>query len=253
VTEGAESSPAAPGPTGSPPVADLDGSRGRPGPGEPARPGTFEGRASTFRQAEAVRRRARRERYVEVVLVAVILIGSYSIVAGRSDSTSIQGFMVAPIAAGPPILVHLISSATDSSVSCGGGGTAYVENITWFSSSQPLYSSEVFIGIYEIWDGDPIPDLLVVPNATASSVCAGTPPGSGSLWYLVLAAPNGTNLLTYDQTSQWAPVGSGASDVLIASGSNLVLVSNTALSNTGRGLKLIGSVDGSQITGSVAL
>jgi hypothetical protein len=219
--------------------------------GEPAAPGAFAGRARAFRQEQTKRRTTRREHVVDVLLVIAIVVGAYVIVTEPPYSPN-NGNTGVTTPSGPPIVVHF-GTPTESSVTCGAGGTAYTESIPWTNSTRPVATGEVYVRVYEIWDGDYIPDPNVVANATPTNLCAGSPPDASALWYVVLAAPNGTNLLTYTQANAWTSVSQGATNLVIQNDSALILVTASSLAGTGRGFEVIGFVGGSQISGSVPL
>jgi len=207
------------------------------------------GRARAFRQRQVEQRTSRRTRIANLVMVGLVVAGAYLIVTERPgvllNAAGTTRF-------GPAIVVQL-GTPTAGTLSCAGGGTAAVERVPWVGSTQPVATGEVYVRIYEIWDGDVILDPNVVANATASNPCAGAPPSSALLWYLVLAAPNGTNELTYTQAGLWQPVAGGAANVTVANDSTLLLVSGASLAGTGRGIAVLGFAGLSPISGSVPL
>ncbi len=146
-----------------------------------------------------------------------------------------------------------LGTPTETSVVCGGGGTAYVESVPWVNSTQPVATGQVYLRVYEIWDGDWIADPGAVANATSTNVCAGSSPSGSALWYVVLASPNGTNLLGYAEGASWTLLAPGPSDFTIENGSALILVTSESLAGTGRGLEVLGFVNDSEIKGAVAL
>jgi len=229
-------------------AGDLEKTRDRPRAGEPAAPGSFDGRARSFRQHQASRKNVRRERIGTVLVVVIIALGVYTIVTARPYSPSSSNPFPTP---GPPITVTFGSPSSVTAMSCGGGGTAYVERIPWNGSSQPVTTGEVNVRVYEIYDGDFITDINAVANVTSSNLCAGTPPTSSELWYAVLAGPNGTNVLSFTEARPWRAVSSGASDIVIENGSALVLVTSMSLAGTGRGFAVVGYSGGSPIRGTV--
>jgi hypothetical protein len=188
-----------------------------------------------------------------VVLAVLSVFGAFAIAtehpgflvagSGLSEGTGNSSSSVR-VQLGPP---------SKSTVPCAGGGTAYLENTTWVNSSEVLATGEVLVRLYEIWDGDNIPDPGAVANSTASNVCDGSPPDSQAIWYVVLAAPNGTNLLTYTESGGWTPISGGSSNVVIQDGSTLVLVTGGSVAGTGRGLAVDGYAGLSQISGTVPL
>ncbi len=243
--------PAVSSPSVRPLAGDLGTKAGPPRAGEPAAPGAFTGRARAFRQEQTRRRTTRREHVVDALLVAAIVIGAY-VIAIEPPYSPNNGNTGVTTPTGPPIVVHF-GATSESSVTCSAGGTAYTESIPWTNSTRPVATGEIYVRVYEIWDGDYIADPNVVANATPANPCAGSPPDSSALWYVVLAAPNGTNLLTYTEASSWTSVTQGTSNVVIQNDSALILVTASSLAGTGRGFEVIGLVGGSQISGSVEL
>ena len=222
-------------------------------PGEPARPGSSEGRARSFREREAQRRSLRRERIGVLVVVVVIVLGVCAIVFAKSFSPSSRNNFPTP---GPPINVTL-STPIVSTVSCGGGGTAFTERITWANATSVVVTGDVNLKVYELWDGDYLLGANVVANVTSSSLCAGSPPAAEpQYWYVVFAAPNGTTLLTYTVTGGWAAISHGNWNIPIENGSVMTVVSGVSLAGRPTalyGLALVGFANGSPVRGSVPL
>lgn len=245
--------PRAPTPGASPPdepapPPSLSPASRAPRPGEPAPPGSFDGRARSFRERQADRRSARRQAVGAIFVVAVIALGVYTVLTARPYSSSAYQ-LPSP---GPLITVHLGTPST-STITCSAGGTAYVERIPFSNATQPIATGNVFVRVSEIWDGDFIGDPGVVANATPSNLCAGVAPDATSIWYVVLAAPGGTNLLTYTVARGWAAVTHGSSNVGIQNDSTIILLTYTSLAGTGRGLSVVGTENGSLIRGVVPL
>jgi hypothetical protein len=207
------------------------------------------GRASSFRRAQGQRRSGRREMVGVLVVVALLALGVYTVVATRPFSPGPDYELPAP---GAPIVVHF-GTPTVRSVACSAGGTAYAEEVPWMNSTAPVTTGDLLVRVVEIADGDFIGDPHAVANATTTNLCAGTPPTSETVWYAVLSAPNGTNLVTYTTSDGWTSVGSGPWAVGIENGSALTLVTYTSLAGTGRGLSVYGAAGGSLIVGSVPL
>lgn len=228
-----------------PPEAEPDG----PPPARPAGSRRYTGRAHAFREAQAEIRRARRELLGNVIVVLIIALGVYAIVTAKPLSSS--GSYVPP-KQGPPIHVYF-GTPSVASVPCGGGGSAYAERIPWVNSTSPIRTGDINVRVYEIWDGDWIGDPGVQANASAQSVCAGSPPGGITDWYIVLASPNGTNLLTYTDADLWLPVSGTASNLWIDNGSAIFVVTNPAITQTGRGFAVFGFENGSAISGETPL
>jgi len=233
-----------------PPSRDHEGTNERPRAGTPAPPGSFDGRARSFREEQTKRRSAQRERIGTFLVVIIIVLGVYTIVTARPYSASSR-YQFPPL--GPEIVVNLATPSGASPVTCTAGGTAYTERVPWTNSTQPVSTGDVSVRVYEIFDGDTIGDPNAVANVTSTNVCAGAPPDSTALWYAVLAAPNGTNLLTYTGGHQWTAVTTGPSDIQVENGSALILVTNVSLAGSGRGIAVLGLTGTSQIRGTVAL
>jgi hypothetical protein len=231
----------------------ANGAPGGPGvaprAGEPAPPGTSAGRTRSFREGQAQRQSITRER-LGVWLVVVILVAAVLTLALVHPSSSSNPYQFPPPA--PTIAVHLGLPVT-SSVACGSGATASTERIPWTGSTQPLSSGNIVVRLYEIADGDVIGDPTAVANATPSSSCAGAPPDGPASWYVVLAAPGGTNLLTYTVDAGWSSVMHGPTNVTVENGSSLTLVTNESWAGTGRALGVYGFVNDTSVSGSVPL
>ncbi len=224
----------------------------RPAPGgRPGGPGRFRGRAQAFRHEFAHRQTLRNNRVANVVLTALIIVGAYALVTERPGNL-LPGSTGSTPGAGTPVVVHL-GAPSKSTVGCTGGGTAYAESVPWNGSTETLTTGEIVVRLYEVWDGDNIADPDAVANATATNLCAGSPPDATALWYVVLAAPNGTNLMTYTESGSWSAISGGSSNLEIDDGSFLVLVSYDSLAGTGRGLEVAGFAGTSEISGSVLL
>jgi len=182
-------------------------------------------------------------------VVVIILLGVYTILTARPFASTSSEQLPGN---GPPIVVHL-GSPTESAVTCAAGGTAYAERIPWTNSTQPVTTGDLTVRVIEIWDGDYIGDPNANANVTPSNLCSGTPPDASAKWYVVLSAPNGTNLLTYTGGTGWVSVTHGDWNLPIENDSALTLVSYAALAGTGRGFSLDGAANGSLISGSIAL
>ncbi|HTT44739.1 MAG TPA: hypothetical protein VMH38_01825 [Thermoplasmata archaeon] len=218
--------------------------------GEPAPPGTFDGRARAFREKETDRRSRRRERVGQLLVAAIILLGVYAIVSARPFNPTNGSGQPQP---GPPIVVKFTPPVLGQ-VTCGGGGTAYTEQVVWTNTTRTVTTGDVALRVYELFDGDVLNDRGIVPNVTSSNVCAGTPPNPETfVWYAVVSAPNGTIQLTYAFSPGWASVNSGDSNVPIENGTLFTLVSGFSFAGRGYGLGVTGFVSGSTVTGSVAL
>ena len=216
-----------------------------------ARPAPVAGRARAFRRTQAERQNVRRGRFTRVALVVAVVVGAGLIVTEKPGALlSGSGSSFTPY--GPPITVHL-GAPSVTTVTCGAGGTAYAERIPWTNSTLPITTQEAYVRFYEIWDGDIIPDPNVVATVTPSNLCAGSPPDASTVWYVVLAAPNDTNLLTYTQGNAWQSVTAGSSNLTIDNGSALFLVTGVSYAGTGRGLDVVGFDGESPISGSVTL
>jgi len=217
--------------------------------GEPAPPGTFDGRARSFRESRTRERSLRRERVGQIVVVAIIILGIYAIVSAKPFNPSSNGGNPNP---GPPIIVNF-SAPVAGQVPCAGGGTGYTERLVWTNSSAPVTTGDVGILIKEP-DNDSVPDQGVVANATSSNVCAGSPPNAVTWsWYVVLAAPNGTNILTYTDDHGWTSVTHGPSNVPIEDGTTWVIVTGGPFYHRGFVFWLVGYANGSPIHRTVVL
>ncbi|MGP8075838.1 MAG: hypothetical protein ACLP8Y_03760 [Thermoplasmata archaeon] len=211
-------------------------------------PSPVEGRARAFRNGQTQRKSQERERVGVLLVVAIIVLGVYVITSARPFSPS-NNPNPNP---GPPITV-LLGTPTVVSVPCSAGGSAYAENIPITSISAPIVTGDVNARVNEIWDGDDIGDPNVVANATPSNLCAGSAPDASTLWYGVLVAPNGTNLLTYTATHAWVSVSNGLPNIGIENGSSFVLVSYKSFSGAGYGFLLFGYANGSLIRATIPL
>lgn len=218
--------------------------------GEPAPPGTFEGRAHAFREDQAERRSVRRERVGQLVVVVIIVLGVYALVASRPfNPASTPG----PAPPGPPITVAL-GTPTIRELTCGNGASAYAEKVTWSNATAAIVAGDVTPRVYELFDGDLVPDNGVIASATPSNPCAGAPPpASTPAWYVVYSAPNGTIELTYSVGQGWLSVTSGPWNIPIENGSALTVVTGGSIANRGFGLAVVGFVSDAQIKGSVPL
>jgi hypothetical protein len=222
---------------------------GKPRSGVPAPPGSAAGRAHRFRERQMVRRSETQQQLGVVVVVVIIVLGIYTLLTAHPYSAS--GTNGQP-PQGPTIFVNL-GTPTAGTTPCLGGGTAYVERIPWVNSTEPLTTGDVNLRVYEIWDRDYIADPNAVANATPTSVCAGVPPDPIALWYVVLAAPNGTNVLTYTQAHVWRSLSGSPVNVPIEDRSTLVLVTQMSLYNAGRGFQVYGYSNDSVVFGAIPL
>ena len=230
--------------------------RGVPRPGpvgtEPPKtrgPRPRRGGAQAFRREQERSRRARWELLGDLVVIAIIVAGIYAISTARPTSPD---SVYVPPPEGPPIHVEF-GTPTVGAIACDGGATAYAERIPWIGSSMPLRTGDINVRVYEIWDSDWIGDPGVVASVTPTSVCAGPAPVSMLDWYAVLAAPNGTNLLLYTDATAWAPVNSGPWNIWVENDSSIVIVTNPAIAQTGRGFAVFGFENGSTVLGTTPL
>jgi len=242
------SSPAVP--SRGPPSSGPEGSASPLRAGEPAPPGTFGGRAREFREQQAERRSARRERVGQLLVVAILVLGVIAIVTARPFNPSSGSSGPNP---GPPITVTF-ASPTVRQLTCGNGGTGFAEKIVWSNASAAVTTGDLSPRVYEIFDGDPISDLGVVANVTSTNLCAGSPPNpSTQTWYIVLQAPNGTTLLSYTVNQGWTSVTHGAWNIPIENGSSVIVVSGASFANRGLGFAVVGFASGGPIRGTVPL
>jgi len=217
--------------------------------GVPAPPGAFDGRAHAFRESQTRKRAAQRERIGVIVVVALIVLGFYTLATARPYTTSPGSNFPTP---GPQINVYFGTPST-TTLTCAGGGTAYAERVPWANTSEPVTTGDINLRLYEIWDRDFISDPNVVANATPTNLCAGATPSPIALWYAVLASPNGTNLLTFTVANDWTALGHGAWNFVIENGSALFVIASSPLAGTGRGFAVYGYSGGSPIFGNIPL
>jgi len=223
---------------------------GSPRAGEPMPPGSSDGRARAFREREAERRKLRRDRVGAVLVVVIILLGVYAIAAARPYNPSNQSSQPKP---GPPILVTL-GTPILRQITCSSGASAYAERIPWNGSTATVTTGDVAVHLYEVIDGDFIPDIQIIANATPTNPCAGAPPPAMNwLWYVVLSAPNGTNILAYDVTQGWTAIGGGTWNIPIENGSAVTVITGMSASQRGLGFAVVGFSNGSTIAGTVPL
>jgi hypothetical protein len=234
----------------SPPVEPaVLGTQGGPSEGTPRRSASKDGRARSFREQQVKRRITRRERFGILIVVVIITLGAYTVVTARPYTGTTGGLLPVP---GPEILVHL-GTPTLGQVNCTAGGIGYVERIPWLNSTQPVTTGEIFVRIFQIWDGDYVPDTGAVANVTPTNLCAGSPPDASGRWYAVLASPNGSNQLSYTSTTSWKSVNGEPWNFQVQDGSSLVVVTYASLAGTGQGFGVAGVSGGSLIRGTVPL
>lgn len=217
--------------------------------GEPAPPGTFDGRTRSFRERQTKQRSLRRERIGQIVVVAIIVLGIYAIVSAKPFNPFSTPGNSTPA---PPVTINF-SAPVGGQVPCGGGGTGYTDRIVWMNSSAAISTGDVYFLIKEP-DGDLVPDQGVVVNVTSSNVCAGVPPNSVTWsWYVVLVAPNGTNLLTYTSDHGWASVAHEPLYIQIQDGAALVVVTGGPFYHRGFTFWVEGSLNGAPIHETIVL
>ncbi len=210
---------------------------------------SFQGRAQAFRREQTELRRARRDLLGNIAVVLIIAVGVYAVVTARPFN---PGAAYTPPPTHPPITVTL-GTPTVTAITCAAGATAYAERIPWVGSSAPVRTGDVTVRVYEIWDSDWIGDPGVVANATPTNVCSGPAPLSVTDWYVVLAAPNGTNLDLYTDGQGWVSVTGAPWNIGIENGSSFVVVTNPAITDTGRGFAVYGFENGSLISATTPL
>jgi hypothetical protein len=221
-----------------------------PRAGEPAPRGTFDGRARAFREQQTQRRSRRRELFGQLLVVAIIVVGIYAIVSAKPFSPSNNS---GPPNPGPPIVITFTTPVVGT-VSCGDGGTAYTEQVDWTNASQPVTTGDVTLRVYELYDGDIVNDMGIIPNATTASVCAGAPPNPATLaWYVVVSSPSGAIQLTYAFSPGWASVTNGAWNVPIENGTMMTIVMGASIAGRGFGFAVVGFASGSPVRGSIPL
>lgn len=218
--------------------------------GEPAPPGSAEGRARAFRERQGERRSLRRERVGVLLVIVIILLGVYAIVSARPFNPASNPSTPTP---GTPIQVSLANPVVGN-VTCGNGAIGYTERIVVDGSTQPIITGDIAVHVYEILDGDFIPNYLAQPNITSTSVCAGAPPVTVKfLWYVALTAPNGTVLLSYTTVQGWKSIGGAPWNIPVENGTAFVVVTGSSIHYRGLGLAVVGFSGGSSISGSVPL
>jgi hypothetical protein len=205
------------------------------------------GPAERFR----AQRRSRRSRgwdaavtgaaFVVVVLAVAVILTARPTIPGSHDAPP------------PPPIVVAFGTPTVTQVNCTGGGMVYAERIPWESTPVAVSSGDLTPRVIELFDGDIVNDQGADPKVTAQNVCAGTAPSGEARWYGVLGDPNGSYVLTYTIAQGWLGVGGGPSSLDIQNDSSLTIVMFQNLSNSGYGLRIVGFVNGAQITGSVTL
>ncbi len=181
-------------------------------------------------------------------MAAVIALAVYTVVVHPYSGSS--GYSLPP--QGPSIAVYF-GTPSITSVACGFGGSAFAERIPWNYATGSVTTGDLNARVYEIADGDYIADPNAVANATGSNVCAGPAPSPETVWYVVLVAPNGTNLLTYTVDQGWVPVAGGPSNLGVENDSALILITHASFAGTGRGFSVYGIANQSPISGSVPL
>jgi hypothetical protein len=243
-----------PGPVAGPDSASDDRSVRPPsrGSAEPAgssaaRKG-IPGRAREFRRVRSERRRARLVILEDVIVAGILALAVYTVLTARPVSPTSTN----PFASGPPIHVAF-GTPSVGLVSCAGGVTAYAERVPWVNSSQPLLTVDVDLHVYQLGDGDIVADSGVVPNVTATNVCAGPPPTTYQRWYIVLQDTNGTNLLAYTFSQRWEHVTANINTTMIQDDDSIIIVENPLLAGVGYGLRVVGFSSGSPISGSTPI
>jgi len=235
--------------SGTPEPTDTSRTSALGGPPSPSGPGRG---ARAFRKRQEEKRSELLDRAGVVIVLVILALGVIAIVTAQPYSPTGSALFPKP---GPTITVQL-GAAGSGSVTCGNGATGYLDRVPFLGSTQPITTGDVNLRVYEVWDGDNIPALGVVANVSPTSMCAGSPPAVGPStldWYVVLTSPNGTILLSYTVAAGWTAIGSGSSNIVFPTGSELTVVTGTTIASTGRGLAVLGFAKGSPIQGSVTL
>ena len=131
---------------------------------------------------------------MDALLVAAIVIGAY-VIAIEPPYSPNNGNTGVTTPTGPPIVVHF-GATSESSVTCSAGGTAYTESIPWTNSTRPVATGEIYVRVYEIWDGDYIADPNVVANATRRTRAPGR---------LRIPRPSGTSCWRHPTARTFSP------------------------------------------------
>ena len=205
--------------------------------------------AADFRAGRDAHRRGRWEVVVEVIAVALIVLGAFAILTAKPIP---PGGDLVTVPTGPPIHVTL-GTPVVTSVTCGDGSSATVERVPWENASVEVGTGVVQIRVIQLGDGDIVADGGVPATATPTNACAGAPPSGNERWYGVLADPNGTNVDTFTFDQQWHSVTNASWNVPIENGSSVLVVENPSLAAQGYGLQVVGLDNGSTISGLMPL
>jgi hypothetical protein len=152
-----------------------------------------------------------------------------------------------------PVLVGLAPPVVGT-IPCGSSTVLHSEAIVWTNATGNLTTADIYLKLVELVDGDFIGARDPPAEVTASSACAGDPPGGAFDWFVVLGAPKGGAFLAvFSYLNGWEAVGGAPSPAPIADGSTLTVVSVRSFSNNGYGLLVQGSVGGPTVRGEVTL
>jgi hypothetical protein len=209
-----------PAPANSTPRPAEDGTRSGP----PAKGPSLSGK---YRRERAQRRRPSQVLVRLLILLAVIGLSFYygpTVFASFANPPDGAGGN-AP-GSGTASVDPSISFGTPTvyNVTCGDGVILPVESVPWVGSNVPLATSQIYLELVELIDGDIDGAPAPPPAVTSTSVCAGAVPNTFPAWYAVLQAPGATNLGYFAYSQGWHFLNSSATSVAIANGSALVFV-----------------------------
>jgi hypothetical protein len=179
-----------------------------------------------------------------LVGIAVLSIGIYVNALATGPAHSI----------GPAPVVVDLGPPTVGRASCGNGTMLYTEVIPWDRSSETLTTSQIYVKLVELIDGDYIGGRDPPGTVTPTSLCAADPPSGAFDWYLVVGAPQqGPYESVFCYALGWGVVGGASLSAPIPPGSSLTLVSVRSFSNNGYALAIVGAVGGPTVEGAVTL
>jgi hypothetical protein len=192
-------------------------------------------------------RRARRKKYVNAVVVAVIVLVA---------ATALYELVVRPLTASKPVpapVSIVLGAPSLGTLRCGTNTTLSTERIPWSSTNRPVTTANLAVEITELDDGSVIGGTNPAAFATASNECTGDPPTGAHEWYAVLQSPDGTNVASFSYSASWVAVGGSPLPLTVQNDSALVLLSTSTFAASGYVLELYDPVSGPTVTGSSAL
>ncbi|HTT26628.1 MAG TPA: hypothetical protein VMH90_06700, partial [Thermoplasmata archaeon] len=191
--------------------------------------------AATYRR-NLLRRRAPWKWTAGFLVVLIVALAAYYVISTPhpAGSSSGGGGGGCPSPCTTPVTDYVTLGAPSvSSVTCGEGGQASVEEIPWIGATAPLTTADVFLELREIVDGDIIGGSGSAPFVTRASLCPGAPPSPAYSWYVVVEDTGGANIMTFCYASGWTPVGPGPSSIPLSNGTELFLVIAPAVAGAG--------------------